>query len=80
MLLAVLVEISPLLRVDSSSSLINSEKQGGAVTADVEAVLCGGLALALALVVELALEEELPCRAERPGQPVHSHMPRQKGE
>ena len=65
MLFAVLVGISPLLRVDSSSSLINSEKRGGAVTTDVdvETELCGGLALTLAPVVEL--EEELPCRAER---------------
>ena len=74
MLFAVLVGISPLLRVDSSSSLINSEKRGGAVTADVEAVLCGRLAL----VVEL--EEELTCSAEHQGQPVHSPMPRQEGE
>ena len=74
-LFAVLVGISPLLRVDSSSSLINSEKRGGAVPADIEAVLCGRLELALALVVEL--EEELPCRAERQ---VHSHMPRLEGE
>ena len=39
MLFAVLDRISPLLRVDSSSLLINSEKRGGAVTMDMEAVL-----------------------------------------
>ena len=72
-LFAVLVGISPLLRVDSSSTVTDKLGETG-VTVDMEAVLCGGLALVL------VVEEELPCRTERPGQPVHSHTPRQEGE
>ena len=65
--LLVFFGVSPLLSMKNSSSLTNSEKQGGPVRE-------AGLGSATELEVELSP------RAEFCAQSVHSHMPRQKGE